>query len=77
MLFRSDWNWIIYPQGLSEEFVKLIESNYFDNEVLSEYSEWGILDGKLGIALVALSLKFKRRIIGEEIFGINCRGEIS
>lgn len=61
----------------SEEFVKLIESNYFDNEVLSEYSEWGILDGKLGIALVALSLKFKRRIIGEEIFGINCRGEIS
>ncbi|MFC3928873.1 lanthionine synthetase LanC family protein [Streptococcus caprae] len=61
----------------SEEFVKLIESNYFDNEVLSEYSEWGILDGKLGIALVTLSLKFKRRIIGEEIFGINCNGDIS
>lgn len=49
---------------------RLLESNYFNNKVLDEYSIWGVLDGKIGILLSYIAIKYQRKIIGEEIFGI-------
>ena len=49
---------------------KLLEKNYFNNEVLDEYSVWGVLDGKIGILLSYIAIKYRKKIVGEEIFGI-------